>query len=187
MPVMKQLSRFITLKWFYLGLILKTKWLSFFMAEMGNNVSIHPTVLISHPENVEIGSHVYINRNTDIISESGKVKIGNFVMIGPRVRILAGSHGYEDWRIPMYFQKLRGGKVIIEDDVWIGGSVTILPDVKIGRGAIVGAGAMVTHDVRPYTLVGGVPARFIKYRFGKRTRMKAGKLDLNRFLNQSTL
>ena len=85
-------------------------------------------------------------------------------MMAPDVVILTRKHIHSDIKIPMSKQGSISAKVIIEDDVWIGMRVIILPGVKIGRSSIIGAGAVVTHDVLPFTVVGGVPAKFIKER-----------------------
>jgi galactoside O-acetyltransferase len=80
------------------------------------------------------------------------------VLIGPNTVIRASNHNYNRVDIPIRDQGHSGGKIVIEDDVWIGSNAVITPDVVIGKGAIVGAGAVVVHDVSPYDIVGGVPA-----------------------------
>lgn len=91
--------------------------------------------------------------------------IGNNVMMGPDVIILTRNHKYEREDIPMRKQGYsRVEPVIIEDDVWIGTRAIILPGVRIGQGAIIAAGAVVTKDVSAYTVVGGNPAAEIKNR-----------------------
>jgi len=94
------------------------------------------------------------------------VEIGNNVLIASKVYIADHSHGdtsLAHLSLPPVCRPLFSkGKVIIEDDVWIGEGAAILPGVVIGRGAIIGTNAVVTKDVDPYTVVGGVPARIIK-------------------------
>lgn len=85
--------------------------------------------------------------------------------MGPGVRIHATNHSFESTEIPMMLQPLREADVVIEDDVWLGANVVVTAGVRIGRGAIVAADAIVTRDVPPYTIVGGVPAKPIKSRF----------------------
>ena len=86
-------------------------------------------------------------------------------MMGPDVIILNGGHNFQKTDIPM---RLQGEKqqiqTIIGDDVWIGTRAIIMPGVKIGKGVIVGAGAVVTKDIPDYAVVGGVPAKILKYR-----------------------
>ncbi len=100
----------------------------------------------------------------------GPITIGNDVMMGPDVTILTGSHETSDTTRPM---RLQGGSirpVVIEDDVWIGMRAIILPGVRIGTGAIIGAAAVVTRDVPPFAVVAGVPARVLRYRTAERRR-----------------
>jgi len=88
-------------------------------------------------------------------------------MMGPYVIIIGENHVSSNREIPM---RLQGYKkyppVRIEDDVWIGARAIILPGIKIGKGAIIGSGAVVTKDVPPYAICAGNPARVIKYRDG---------------------
>ncbi len=105
------------------------------------------------------------NSGLGINSFVEKASIGNDVMMGRDVIIMYHSHKFDDCNIPMRLQGRRPGKeVIIEDDVWIGHRVIILPGVKICKGVIVGAGSVVTKDIPEYSIVGGVPAKIIRYR-----------------------
>ncbi len=111
-----------------------------------------------------IGKQVMIGEDF-IIGETGRnlsvrVFIGDRVAIAPRVTLITIS-GPNDSRLREIYPA-KSGKIIIENDAWIGAGAIILPDVTIGEGAIVAAGAVVTKDVPPYTVVGGVPARPIK-------------------------
>lgn len=95
-----------------------------------------------------------------------KVRLGNYVMLASHVAILGGDHIYDKPGMPIIFSGRPGIKeTIIEDDVWVGLRAIIMAGVHIGRGAIVAAGALVTSDVEPYTIVGGSPAKFIQKRF----------------------
>ena len=86
-------------------------------------------------------------------------------MMGTGVKIYSRNHQFSNINIPMCKQGFQPvNPVIIEDDVWIGGSVIILPGVHVSKGAILGAGAVVTKDVPAYVIVGGNPAKVIKYR-----------------------
>ncbi|MDO6391145.1 acyltransferase [Pontibacter sp. BT731] len=121
-----------------------------------NNVYIS-----SGPDKVNIGRHCQINEHVFI---QGAV-IGDFVMIAPHVSILNTSHQFASVDVPMVLQGETSYKnPVIEDDVWLGRSAVIMPGVRICKGSIVGAGAVVTRDVPPYCIVGGVPAKVLKRR-----------------------
>lgn len=104
---------------------------------------------------------VAISPNVNIGADDGEVRIGRQVAIGPGTVIRAANHRFERSDVPIMVQGHKPGTVIIEDGVWIGANCVITPDVRIGRGAIVGAGAVVTRNVAPFAIVGGVPARVI--------------------------
>ena len=97
----------------------------------------------------------------------GEIEIGNHVMFGPGVHIHGGNHIFD--RVGQYMDQVvkdgSDGKIIIDDDVWIGANAIILKGVRVGEGSIVGAGAVVTKDVAPYTIVAGNPAKKIRDRF----------------------
>ena len=93
------------------------------------------------------------------------IKIGRYVMMGPDVLILGRNHEFADIQKPMMFQGDRiSPPVVIEDDVWIGARAIIMPGVHIGKGSIVGAGAVVTKNIDPYQICAGNPARVIRSR-----------------------
>ncbi|MFH1283587.1 MAG: acyltransferase [bacterium] len=116
-------------------------------------------------ERIEIGDYSAMNMNVMINADGGgQIYIGKYVMIAPNVVFRTNNHGYTRRDIPMQYQPHKIGKIVVEDDVWIGSNAVILCNVKIGRGAIVGAGAVVTKDVEPFTIVGGVPAKVISRR-----------------------
>lgn len=114
---------------------------------------------------ITIGDRVSINYDCHIGCVN-EVTIGNDVLLASRVYISDHSHGvldYHDIEVPPSERKVVSkGPVIIEDGVWIGEGACILPGVRIGRHAIVGANSVVTRNVPPYTIVGGVPARPLK-------------------------
>ncbi|GKQ58873.1 acyltransferase [Sphaerotilus sulfidivorans] len=114
---------------------------------------------------ITIGDRVSINYDCHIGCVN-KVTIGNDVLLASRVYISDHSHGapdYHDIDVPPSVRKVfTKGSVVIEDGVWIGEGACVLPGVRIGSHAIVGANAVVARDVPPYTIVGGVPARLIR-------------------------
>ena len=93
-----------------------------------------------------------------------KIVIGDFVMIADNVSMRTDEHSSARTDIPMAEQGGISGEIIIEDDVWICYGAVITNGVRIGKGSIIGANAVVTRDVLPYSLVGGVPAKLIKNR-----------------------
>jgi acetyltransferase-like isoleucine patch superfamily enzyme len=95
---------------------------------------------------------------------SGRVVIGNDVMMGPGVSIFSEDHDFSSTIATIKSQGVIRSFAIIEDDVWIGSGATITAGVTIGQGAVVAAGSVVTRDVAPFTLVGGIPARVIRQR-----------------------
>lgn len=94
------------------------------------------------------------------------VTIGNYVMIAPDCAIIGGDHIFDKVGVPIIFSGRPAiPKTVIDDDVWIGYRSIITAGVHIGRGAIVAAGSVVTKSVEPYSIVGGIPALFLKKRF----------------------
>ena len=110
-----------------------------------------------------IGEQVYIGEDLIIVDElddRGRVRIGNRVAIAERVTLVISSNANFSKIRP--FMKDTHGSIKIEDDAWLGTGAIILPDVRIGIGAVVGAGSVVTKDVPDFTVVGGVPAKAIR-------------------------
>jgi len=154
------------------------------LRKLGNHCQIYGAHIVE-PYNVSVGHHVYINKGCDIITTGSSVEIGNFVMIGPHVTFIAQDHKIDDWEKPMILGSgYIMGKITVKDDVWIGTNSTILAGVTINRGAVVAAGAVVTKDVPEYSVVGGVPAKIIKYRFTDDLIEKAKNVDLNKFIEK---
>ena len=99
-----------------------------------------------------------------VIGVNENITIGKYVMVAESVSIRDTDHNFEDVSIPMRNQGVITDPIKIEDDVWIGHGAVITKGVTIGKGAIIGSNAVVTKDVPEYAIVGGVPARIIKYR-----------------------
>ena len=127
----------------------------------GKGVNIEPKVIFYKISESEIGDHSGIGMGSFI----GIVKIGRDVMIGEQLMAISQNHEFSDTNIPMRKQGWQKDEpIVIEDDVWVGARVTILPGVTIGKGAIVGAASVVTRDVPPYAVVAGNPAKKIGQR-----------------------
>lgn len=126
---------------------------------------------------IELGDDIYVGPGAVFLSDPALIKIGSKVMFGPNVTILAGNHRTDIVGRYMYdiqiLDKLPENDkgVVVADDVWVGANVTILDGVAIGRGAIIGAGSVVSKSVPPYAIVCGVPARVKRYRWDLRTTL----------------
>ncbi len=132
---------------------------------VGRFASIRPTnVLIDEAgEGLKVGDHSNIG-SYSFIGCSGYIEIGNNVMMGPRVNLLAENHNVERTDVPMKEQGVTRSFIKIEDDCWLGAGCSVLAGVTIGQGSVVATGAVVTKDVPSYSVVAGVPARVIKSR-----------------------
>jgi maltose O-acetyltransferase len=128
----------------------------------GEGVNIRPRVYFGAGRNISIGDHSMLGQDS-IIGSAAEVVIGNDVLMGPEVLIYTSNHGME-LGVPMRLQPLRSAPVHIGNDVWIGARCVILPDVTIGDGAVLAAGAVVTRNIPANAIVGGVPAKILKYR-----------------------
>lgn len=152
------------------------------LAAIGRDVVIEHGALILRPDRIRIGSNVYIGhyailRGYDAhelvigddtwvgqfcyINSAGGVEIGSRVGIGPHVSIMSSQHTEEGRHVPVLLCDLEFAQVRIEDECDLGIGAVILPGTTVGRGSIVGAGAVVTKSVEPYSIVAGVPARKI--------------------------
>ena len=127
-----------------------------FLGALGPGCSFLLDCELRRARNIFIGSHCVFNRGVLLDGRGGRLTIGNCVDIAQETNIWTLEHDVHD-----DVHKDKGGAVTIEDYVWIASRVTILPGVRIGRGAVIASGAVVTKDVPPMTIVGGVPARVI--------------------------
>jgi acetyltransferase-like isoleucine patch superfamily enzyme len=110
---------------------------------------------------IRIGRDSLIGEYT-VIRGQGGVTIGDRVYTSPMTQLIAVNHVFDDPTRPFVDQGITAEGIVIEDDVWLGANAVITDGVRVGRGAVVAASAVVTKDVPPYTVVGGVPARVIK-------------------------
>lgn len=127
-----------------------------FEGRLPANASICTPLDIDRGKTVFIGENVFINRNFSVTSTGG-ITIGEGVMIAANVQIATANHQFDCLSV------MCCKPVVIEKNAWIGMGAMIMPGVTVGEGAVVAGGAVVTHDVEPYTVVGGNPARFIKH------------------------
>lgn len=110
---------------------------------------------------IKIGCNSLVGEYS-VIRGQGGVEIGDRVYTSPFTQIIAVNHVFDDPSRPFVDQGITAEGIVIEDDVWLGAGAVITDGVRVGQGAVVAAGAVVTRDVPPYTVVGGVPARIIK-------------------------
>lgn len=117
---------------------------------------------------IEVGDNAAFNTNVHVnASVGGEIKIGRWCIIGPNVVMRTAGHKFDN---PNEFIRKQGHvmlDIILGDDVWVGANAVILGGVRVGKGAVIGAGAVVTKDVPPFGIAVGVPARVIKYRGGE--------------------
>jgi acetyltransferase-like isoleucine patch superfamily enzyme len=142
------------------GVVLRALLYRLICRRTGARFVVMEGVKILHPSRLEVGADVMVNESC-YLHCAGGVKIGDWVRIAPGAKIFTWNHRFEDAAVPI---KRQGGDlraVEIGEDVWIGTDAVIVPGVRIGRGAVVGAGAVVTRDVPDLAIVAGVPARAI--------------------------
>jgi acetyltransferase-like isoleucine patch superfamily enzyme len=143
------------------------------LVEDYSTLKLHPTseiwesVIIRSGVEMELGENSQIGPYT-VIFGGNEIRIGKNVIIAPHCVLAAGNHDYKQLNIPMRFAKsISDGPIIIEDNVWIGSNCTITDNVVIGREAVIAANSVVTKNVAPYDIVGGVPAKVIGNRKNK--------------------
>jgi acetyltransferase-like isoleucine patch superfamily enzyme len=130
----------------------------FYGFHSGARTRVLTSVIIHYPEGLLIGNDVGIADGCQL-NAAGGIEIGDAVFIGPSVIIWSQNHAYERCDLRIMDQGYERSKVTIEDDVWIGAGAIILPGVRLSRGTVVAAGAVVTRTTDAYAIVGGVPAR----------------------------
>lgn len=149
-------------------------------------------------DRVKVGNHTYGDLHIQSQNDFGEgLEIGHYCSIARGVTfLLGGNHYYKRFTTYPFKAIFIGdhiietstkGKIVVSDDVWIGVEAFIMPGVNIGKGAVVAARAVVTKDVPPYAIVGGNPARIIKYRFDDLKIQKAMSIDYSKLSPQSIL
>lgn len=120
--------------------------------KIGKSIEIKDGVTILCAENVEMGDYSAINQNC-YLNAYGGIVIGKHVRMAPHSALISTNHKFDRVDIPMSLQGENPGKIVIGDDVWIGYGATILRNVKIGRGSIIGPNAVVRKDVPEFSIV----------------------------------
>jgi len=160
------------------------------------NYTFPRNIPIEYLNFVEIGKKTY--GPIDFFAEhssSAMLKIGSYCSIAPGVFfLLGGEHDISvissyPFKVMLYGEKkesLSKGDIVVGDDVWIGRDSKILSGVRIGQGAVIAAGSVVTKDVKPYSIVGGNPAKHIRYRFSENLIEKLLKIDIVKLFDSFT-
>ena len=154
-------------------------------ARCGSDCVFETGGLVFHPENIELGTNVYVGHYAilkgyhngkmrigdetwigqhALLHSAGDMWIGSHVGIGPGVRIITSFHAEAGRHLPIIDSPIEVAPVTVEDDCDIGVGAIILPGVRIGRGSQIGAGAVVTSDIAPYSVAVGVPAKIVRGR-----------------------
>lgn len=128
---------------------------------------------------LRIAPPVYIGPNANLYLRA-ELHIGSGTIIGPNLTVHTANHQYEGNAVP-YDEVYIGQNVVIEKNVWIGGNVTLLPGIRIGEGAIIGACSVITRDIPKFAIVAGNPAKIIKFRDIERylENVKSGRVYLD--------
>ena len=170
-----------------IGYLIRSLYFNLRVNKFFHNNVLETVLRIEYPKNLELGSCSYFGFNCKIYSSEfsrvkigsgcefnsnvminargrGSIVIGNNVLIGPNVVLRSSDHSFVSFSETISKQGMEDGHIVVEDDVWIGSNCVILKNITIGKGSIVAAGAVVTKDIEPYSIVGGVPAKIIKTR-----------------------
>jgi acetyltransferase-like isoleucine patch superfamily enzyme len=149
------------------GATMRRRWLERFARSCGDDCFVGQGVTLIGFDGLTIGRGVAIPRGVTLDGR-GRLTLGDHVLIGFDTTILTRTHRSDRLDVPVQHQGMDDAPVTIGNMAWLGTRSIVLPGVTIGEGAIVGAGSVVTHDVEPYAIVGGAPARFIRRRGDER-------------------
>jgi len=137
---------------------IRDTWMELTGAAVDEAFHLIPPLYSDHGLNIRVGRNVFINQAC-MLNDIGGIEIGDDVMIGPRVSLLTTGHPLDPGRRR---RQIVAAPIAIERNVWLGAGATVLQGVTVGTDAVVAAGAIVTRDVPPRTLVAGVPARVLR-------------------------
>jgi acetyltransferase-like isoleucine patch superfamily enzyme len=145
-----------------IGNIFRYACLKLFMKEL-HTWRIKDGVTFCFPHGISIGKNVSINEWV-LIDGLGGVEIGDYCRIAHSCSFLSEDHSFQRTDIPICKQKAELGRIVIGKDVWFGAGVRVMKNVTIGNGCVIGAGAVVTKDIPPYSIAAGVPAKVVRSR-----------------------
>jgi len=148
-----------------IGMIIRWIVLKFFLKKSKGFQWIAPNVIFEHTNRISMGKNVGINLNT-YINGVGEIEIGDNVVMGTSITITSGSHPIDNKKIPIFYRQVIPKKIIIEEDVWIGSNVCILPGVKIKKGTVIGANSLIKANTQleEYSIYAGSPVKKIRNR-----------------------
>lgn len=146
-----------------LGVRLRASFMRPFFAHLGSDVIFHQGIRVTSPEKVSIGAHCSFGQGV-FITGGGGVRIGDWVGFGPDVKVWSVNHRFDDPDTPWQLQGWNAKEVVVEDDVWLGANVFVMPGVTIHKGAIISAGTVVNKSVPAFALVAGNPGRVVGWR-----------------------
>lgn len=130
--------------------------------DAGTEINVEHGATFGSGNGIRLGNRSGIGIDAEL---HGTITIGDDVMMGPRCTMLSRNHEIDDTSRPMNQQGFGEDRpIVIEDDVWFGANVTVTSGVRIGKGSVIAAGAVVTKDIPPYSVAGGVPARVLRSR-----------------------
>jgi len=134
--------------------------------ELGENINIMKNSYLYAQDggSLSIGNNFALNTNSQLGASFGKIVIGNNCAIASNCVLRASNHTFDDTNKPFREQGHTYGEIVLEDDVWISANCVVTANTKIGKSSIVGAGSVVTKNVEPYSVMGGVPAKLIRKR-----------------------
>ena len=182
-------NEFMTTHIFFIDYILRKLYLRRCRKKWRKNNRHNQTKMMNafNTELVHVGNNSYGELNITNFGENTHLYIGHYVSIAENVHFLLEVEHYTNhistypFRVKMLkkmeYEAFSKGDIIVRDDVWIGYGATVLSGVTIGQGAIIAAGAVVTKDVEPYSIVVGVPARHVRYRFDEQIISFLNSLD----------
>jgi acetyltransferase-like isoleucine patch superfamily enzyme len=132
---------------------------------IGNSVVIgERTTVWSEQQGVSIGDNTGVGKGCYLAQLGGKLEIGRECLLADHIHVYTASHRYMNAKKPILDQGYESYSIVIEDDVWIGTGVTIVGNVHIGKGAVIGAHSFVHQNIPKNAIVAGIPARVMKYR-----------------------
>jgi acetyltransferase-like isoleucine patch superfamily enzyme len=144
----------------FLGCTLRWAYYRLAFARLDGFCFIAAGARLTHTYGIRVGRNLHLNGGA-FFDGRGGLTLGNNVLVGPNAVILSSQHHWDDPTLPIVLQGHRLAATTIGDDVWIGANAVITPGVTVATGTVVGAGAVVTTDTEPYSIVAGVPARAI--------------------------